>query len=759
MLVGQVTKKEDNSNLIQNIISGVTSIPFGNKNAMKFLQEQDPVLQRVKTLLLAGEGPHQDEKPAVKRYMQKNVNVTLSNDGCLVVSKLHRRKLIRRTLLVVPEDFTDGLLHGLHLNLNHPSPSQLQLAVDTKFFILNKDKKIREISENCTLCRSVAKIPLEIHSFEANKMPDHPGFSFTTDVVRIYKKVILIAVENFSGFITTTFLPNEKSDSLLDGLIQIITPFKASSNALVTVRSDQAPGFKSLNSKNSDLSKMGIKLELGNAKNKNAVAIVDRKIQELEMEIKKLSTTYSSISVKLLARATEIVNEKIRSQGLSSKEIIFCRDQSSHENLQISDSDVVNHKMGERETNNVYSAASKAKVQSPAVPANAKKGNLVFLKQDGNKLKGRDLYLVTNVINNGQSVIICKIISSMGPKLATIHPQSYSYEVKQTDIYLAPNQPIVMKPNFIVTKPLPTSIDDHPTTFSAHINDSIIKQNDDEELWEFPDEDEENFPTTTDYVQQNSNSSHKIDDQNTVEESAHSSRSEPVQNNSNSDFNNGTSSAIPPNHSTPNSAESTSNAYEVTPNSSLDIAHDQPEPGPVSSIPHKSGNPSVLPNTGDLIEFWDGEATESKKARVINMHPSVCKRWPGWRNVVIISSTTKMAINLDPYSDNQLAWRHLPTSPQADKTSNQQDAMNVTKDNLIVTIQNELYTDNSQDSSIDQQQPTNQHPDLTVPENGQVIHNRVYMLPDPTDHLQEQDKERRKPTFAKKLNPFKKKNT
>ena len=85
----------------------------------------------------------------------------------------------------------------------------------------------------------------------------------------------------------------------------------------------------------------------------------------------------------------------------------------------------------------------------------------------------------------------------------------------------------------------------------------------------------------------------------------------------------------------------------------------------------------------------------------------------------------------------------------------------MTRDNLIVTIQNELYSDNSQNSSISQQQqqPTNQHPDLTIPENGQVTHNRVYMLPDPADQRQRQDKERRKPTFANKLNPFKKKDT
>ena len=280
----------------------------------------------------------------------------------------------------VHEDLSYGLLQGLHLNLNHPSPSQLQLAVDTKFFILDKDKNTSEISQNCTLCRSVSKLPLEIHTFEANKMPDHPGLSFTTDVIRLYKKIILIAVENFSGFITTTFLSNEKSEILLDGLIQLITPFKASSHALVTARSDQAPGFKSLHSKCNELTKLGIKLELGNVKNKNAVAIVDRKIQELEAEIKKLSSIYSSISIKLLAKATEIVNEKIRSQGLSSKEIIFCRDQTSHENIQISDNQIIEEKMIDRLTSNIS-------IHVPAALANAKKGNLVFLKQDGDKLK------------------------------------------------------------------------------------------------------------------------------------------------------------------------------------------------------------------------------------------------------------------------------------------------------------------------------------------------------------------------------------
>ena len=55
---------------------------------------------------------------------------------------------------------------------------------------------------------------------------------------------------------------------------------------------------------------MNISLELGNAKNKNAVAIVDKKIKELEDEVKKLSNN-SVINLQILSKATNFVNDKI----------------------------------------------------------------------------------------------------------------------------------------------------------------------------------------------------------------------------------------------------------------------------------------------------------------------------------------------------------------------------------------------------------------------------------------------------------------
>ena len=66
--------------------------------------------------------------------------------------------------------------------------------------------------------------------------------------------------------------------------------------------------------------------------------------------------------------------------------------------------------MEDRIKNIEYS--SKSKFQSPVSSANASKGQLVFLKHDGNKLKRRDLYLVTDDDKNKNTVTVCKILNT-----------------------------------------------------------------------------------------------------------------------------------------------------------------------------------------------------------------------------------------------------------------------------------------------------------------------------------------------------------
>ena len=417
---------------------------------MRYLQEKDPILSRVKTLLLSGQAPGNKENISVRRYFKSTFDITVAADGCIITKRKNKNKFVERELIVVPEGISTGLVYSLHLNLNHPSPTQLSRIIQTRFFFLNRDKLVQAVGDQCVLCQAVKHIPKEIHEFEPNVIPEHPGKTFTIDVIKHAKKNILVAVENFSGFISTCFITSEKSKDLVEGIIKTIFPIKS---AISSVRVDQAPGFRKLMKEKVSMTELGIDLIPGDAKNKNALAIVDKKINELEKEIKKIACFNNVRTVKILAMAAKIVNEKIKNQGMSAKEILFSRDQITSENIHLCDEEIANVTMEKRKENNPYSSLSKSVTNKPATLAGAKKGNLVFLKQDGSKFKKRDLYLVTDTDELKNTVTICKIINALSNEPAYFQPQNYLYNVKQSDIYMAPCQPTVIHPEHIFLDP------------------------------------------------------------------------------------------------------------------------------------------------------------------------------------------------------------------------------------------------------------------------------------------------------------------
>ena len=299
---------------------------------------------------------------------------------------------------------------------------EMMELLDTRFFTLNKEQKVKTVWSNCFLCQAAKKIPKEIHNFDANVMPEHPGKSFTDDVMKILKKNVVVTCDNFLGFISTTFSPTENSKDLLDSLILTIFPFRSSSSA--TVRIDQAPGFRKLIKKETDMTELGLVLEPGEAKNKNALAIVDKKISELQEEIKKVCKVPNTIDVATLAKATAAVNEKIRHQGLSAKEILFSRDQFNNDNIPLEDEQIAEAVMKERQYRNPISARSKSKNKVKAEPSTATKGDLVFLKEEGDKQNVRDLYLVTHDDPDSEYMTICKLNNTFNKNTVSFQPHN-----------------------------------------------------------------------------------------------------------------------------------------------------------------------------------------------------------------------------------------------------------------------------------------------------------------------------------------------
>ena len=259
------------------------------------------------------------------------------------------------------------------------------------------------------------------------------------DILRTDRKLIMVSLCNFSGFLSTAFIDSEKETDLADGIIATISPFKPLS--IVKIRVDRAPGFTKLANMSEKLQTMGIDIEQGDAKNMNAIALVDQKMKELRMAMKKVDPSGNLVNSAVLARATTMVNETIRHHQLSAKEIVFSRSQVDSKNLDIDDEKIA-ETIGSFRNNNELNRRKYDKLQ-PAQSAGAQPGNLVFLKDDGDKANRRDIYIVLETEKDTNSATICKVRDMLNNNMASMvpHDPRYRYTVRQEAIKLAPNQP------------------------------------------------------------------------------------------------------------------------------------------------------------------------------------------------------------------------------------------------------------------------------------------------------------------------------
>ena len=123
---------------------------------------------------------------------------------------------------------------------------------------------------------------------------------------------------------------------------------------------------------------------LGDDENKNANCIVDKKIQELESEIKKLSCTESKLLVGTLAQAVTNLNSRIRNQGYSAAQTHFSRDENLGVNLSLDDDKFDWDKIEKREYNHSVTAKSEAS-QKRGPTFDIDNGDIVYVKHQGSK--------------------------------------------------------------------------------------------------------------------------------------------------------------------------------------------------------------------------------------------------------------------------------------------------------------------------------------------------------------------------------------
>ena len=416
---------------VTDILSGKAKVPFSTKLSWKKVQQSDPDLIRVHKYLGANSSVPKKKKNMtdVRRYL--NVGITALKghlEGLLAVkqSTPFKPTTIR---VVIPRYVSDGLLTALHIQLNHPSAYQLKLVFSREFFCLDLDSKARTVTENCYTCAALKKVPTIFHKQDTSLPEKTIGCKFSADVVQRYCQVILLIRESITSYTEGLIVSDEKASTLRDGIIHIMSRLRSSNGPKAIIRTDPASGLRSLLN-DEILNKYNLEVELGEPKNPNKNPIAESAIKELHLELVKMCPNGGKISEYTLAMALNNMNSLIRQSKLSAREAWTKRDMSTGEELCVDDEVLINMKYSNRcnshESSSKYKSRGKELKPSPLLET----GMIVYIYSDRSKLKSREKYLITQVLEEFVKV----------QKFTKDQFRNREYKVKKSDLIILPNQ-------------------------------------------------------------------------------------------------------------------------------------------------------------------------------------------------------------------------------------------------------------------------------------------------------------------------------
>ena len=242
----------------------------------------------------------------------------------------------------------------MHLQLDHPTATQLTNVFNRNFFSLNVNDCISHVIQSCSQCQALRTIPVELHEQSSTAQTTTIATNFAADVIRRYKQKIYIMRETLSSFTITSIVKDEQLESMRSVIIEAVSSIRANPQTRVTVRADNAPGLAALHD-DFTLNKFNITLDYGRIKNKNKNPVVEKAIQELGAEMLKFSSDGGPFSASELAYVTNVLNSRLRHHGLSAWEIIYQRNQYTGEQIDISDLNIAERQLHLRSANQQYS--------------------------------------------------------------------------------------------------------------------------------------------------------------------------------------------------------------------------------------------------------------------------------------------------------------------------------------------------------------------------------------------------------------------
>ena len=417
----------------EDIMRGAQKLPFTSRSAWLAIQSECSDLRRTGAHLRQGTRP--SKKLTNVRDVKRYLNVaTLSRDGLLVVRR-HTPLAASTECIVVPRAALDGLLTSLHIKLDHPSTHQLKTIVQRYFYALDMDASVQRVADGCHRCASLKKAPAFMLDQSTCHPPEVVGAAFAADVFRRERQFILVVRECVTSFTLTSIIENERSETLRDALLRLCVGVCPLDGPFAVVRTDPAPGFAALEG-DEVLATHRLVVEVGRVKNINKNPVAERAIQELQGEILRIEPNCKAVTPLLLSVSTARLNSRVRSRGLAAREMMFQRDQFSHQQLPVDDQALIREQQTQRVANHPYSMRAKAPSGRAGAPVSLQPGDLVYLYGDRNKSRARDRYLVVSVDGAW-----CNIQKFTGNQL-----RRTSYRVRVSDCYKVRDQSPVTEP-------------------------------------------------------------------------------------------------------------------------------------------------------------------------------------------------------------------------------------------------------------------------------------------------------------------------
>ena len=644
-------------------LAGFQEIPIGNLSAWSKLQKEDESIRQAVAYKKSGQSPPKSDKSKDMTEIRSYVaNCKYNSTKKLLVKEeeiaFDHEKIEK---IVVPKWFVKPLLVQIHLDQNCPAQSQLKKIFDRYFHGFNISNLHKEVTEECPKCVARKKIPKELKHFKSITTASSPGEIFVSDVMKRSKQVVFVTRDAFSDFVTTAIIDSEKAEDLKRGIISTTTNVRK--NLEIIIRVDNAVGFLSLSKKQDvDLDNLKIKLEIADKNNKNGLAIVDKAIQELEKEITILSPEGKPISHSQLAKATLILNSRIRNRNLSSYEIQFSREQNSGQNIPLDDQTLKARKTEKKQSNHEYSERSKFPGCDEPLDANAEVGDLVHLKEDGGKHNLRDTYVVLESYQD--RVKLVKMLHCLDENIPT-KLSSKKIVVRQKEIY---KSSLNCQRNQDVSDTTPAS-EEKVLDSEKAVPGNVPNSN----LWKI-------------YDSENSSSDESTPKSLPVESESEDDV-EPVNNNVSENGNplvmemedlhlptNNLSTSNEHSENLENSPAGddldTSEHEEENNDNHADISEDPDNEIEEDLLRPSFTNPIKVPIVGDEILFLDDniEPPAMVYATVRPMFKTMQKRYPGWFNILKEGNAKETSVNLE-----NVRWRYVNNTEDDDNTVEVED--------------------------------------------------------------------------------------